>query len=74
MNASGSTPKHLLVTVDSQMTVWELLDIVAQKQNRSPLKIKLHRNSNKPEITSFDNCKSLAELKFEDFEEINVVK
>ena len=55
------------------MTVWELMDIVAKKQNRSPLKIKLHR-TNKPEITVFDHCKSLAELKFEDFEEINVVK
>lgn len=39
--ATNNTPKYLVVNVNSQMTVWEFLDMIAKKQNRSPLKIKL---------------------------------
>jgi hypothetical protein len=72
--AIHNTPKYLVINVNSQMTVWEFLDMIAKKQNRSPLKIKLQRDAKKPEITVYDFCKTLAELKFEDNEEINIVK
>jgi len=42
--ATSSTPKYLVLSVSSQMTVWELLDLIAKKQNRSPLKIRLQRD------------------------------
>lgn len=51
--------KHILLTVNSNMTVWELIDYVAGKFNRSPLKIQLKRDNKKREITVYDHCKSL---------------
>jgi hypothetical protein len=62
------------MSVNCQTTVWELLDALAKQVNRSPLKIKLQRDAKKPEITVYHFCKSLVDLKFEDNEEISIVK
>jgi len=72
--ATSQTPKHIVLSVNCQTTVWELIDTLAKKVNRSPLKIKLQRDAKKPEITVYHFCKSLLDLKFEDNEEINIVK
>ena len=68
-------PKHIMLSVDASMTLWEFIDLVARKLDRSPLKIQLKRGDNKkPELTAYDHCKSLADLKFEKNEEVTVMR
>ena len=63
--------KYMLFNVDSSLTVWELYDIVARLYDKSPLRLTLTRmTSNKPELKETDFCKSLAEMKFQDNEEL----
>ena len=40
-------PKYFSFTVDNRMTVWEFIDIIANKLNLSPRKIKLQRIAHK---------------------------
>ena len=63
-------PKYIVLSIPSNMTLWELIDYLAKLVNKSPLKILLRRDSKKPELTSADSCKSLSQLKFESNEEI----
>ena len=39
LNTSPNHPKHLLLNVPSTMTVWELIDYIAKKTDKSPCKI-----------------------------------
>jgi hypothetical protein len=41
------------------MTVWELLDYLAKKNNKSPIRIQMHRGTGKPDVTAQDFSKSL---------------
>ena len=64
-----------MLSVDASMTLWEFIDLVARKLDRSPLKIALKRgDTKKPELTVYDHCKSLADLKFEKNEEVTVMR
>ena len=68
-------PKHIMLSVDASMTLWELIDLVARRLDRSPLKIQLKRGDNKkPELTAYRHCQSLAELGFEKNEEVTVMR
>ena len=42
-----NSPKYIEVNTYSNMTLWELKKIVAQKTKTSPLKIQLNRSDNK---------------------------
>jgi len=72
--AQESCPKHMVLSVNSSMTVWELIDFIAKKYKRSPLKLMLRRDAKRPAITPYDYCKSLKQLGFESHEEINVLR
>lgn len=74
LNTSQNHPKHLLMNVPSNMTVWELIDYIALKTNKSPVKLQLSRSSGKQEIKSNDYCKSLRQLNFESGEEITAIR
>ena len=64
-----------MLSVDASMTLWEFIDLVARKLDRSPLKIAVKRgDTKKPELTVYDHCKSLADLKFEKNEEVTVMR
>ena len=64
-----------MLSVDASMTLWEFIDLVARKLDRSPLTILLKRGDNKkPELTAYDHCKSLSDLKFEKNEELTVMR
>ena len=67
-------PKFIVLSLPSNMTLWELIDYLAKLMNKSPLKILLRRDSNKPDLTSADYCKSLSQLKFDSNEEISINK
>lgn len=67
-----NAPKFALLTVDSSLTLWELYDLIARQVNKSPLQITLHRMKDKTDLSEASYCKSLAELKIENNEEIYV--
>lgn len=67
-----NAPKFALITVDSSLTLWELYDLIARQVNKSPLQITLHRMKDKTDLSEASYCKSLAELKIENNEEIYV--
>lgn len=47
LTTSPNHPKHLVLNVPSNMTVWELIDYIASKTNKSPVKIQCSRGSGK---------------------------
>ena len=61
-----------MLSVPSNVTLWELIDYLAKLMNKSPLRLLLKRDSNKPNLISADYCKSLSQLKFESNEEISI--
>ena len=68
-------PKHLVLNVDATMTLWELIDLIARKLDRSPLQIQLRRSDmKKPELTPISHSKTLADLKFEKNDEVTVLR
>jgi hypothetical protein len=70
---SKKGPKFLLFNINSSITLWELYDIAAKYFNKSPLKIVLTRMTlGKPDLTEADFSRSLADLRFEDNEELCV--
>jgi hypothetical protein len=74
LNNNDNFPRHILMSVSSNMTVWELVDYIALKTNKSPIKLQISRSAGKPDIKSFDYSKSLKEMKFESGEEITVIR
>ena len=64
-----NTPKYIVVSTYSNMTIWELKKIVAEKTKQSPLRIQLGRSDQKKvAITDLDNMKMLRDLKIETYE------
>lgn len=69
-----SSVKYLLLSVPSNMTVWELISFTASKINKSPLKILLRRGDKKSDLLPSTYCCSLRKMGFESGEEIMIVK
>lgn len=71
----ASTPKYIEVNTYSHMTLWELIKIAAAKLNQSPRRIELRRSDNKkPALDANSHSKLLRDLKFENYEIIQVQK
>jgi hypothetical protein len=67
--------KFISLNVSSSTTLWELYDIAAKHFDKSPLEIQLFRTTgNKRELLDEPFISTLAELKFQDNEEIEVQK
>lgn len=47
---NNDIPKHMMITVPSNMTLYELLDYIAVKINKSPLRLEISRKYGKAEI------------------------
>lgn len=71
---NSQKPKYLVMSLPSNMTVWELLDLIGQQINCSPLKILMRRGDKKPDIEKSDFGKSLRDLRFEAKEEISIIR
>jgi hypothetical protein len=56
---SHNKPKYFVLSLRSVMTVWELIDYIAQKLDKSPFDFNLSRTQNKQAITYQDYCKTL---------------
>lgn len=56
------------------MTIWELFDYISLKINKSPIRVQMSRPSSKLDIKPLDYCKSLKQMKFENQEEIGLLK
>jgi len=69
-----SSVKYLLLSVPSNMTVWELISFAASKINKSPLKILLRRGEKKADLLPSTYCYSLKKMGFESGEELMIVK
>jgi len=63
--------KYLVFNVESTMTVFELINKVAEHYEKSPLKTYLVRSDLK-EVGRMEFSLTLGELKFEDNEEVEV--
>lgn len=50
ISSSNNSLKHIVVSLPSKTTVWELFSFVASKINKSPLKIILRRGDKKPDL------------------------
>ena len=67
-----ATPKYILLNVYSNMTVWQVKKIVAEKIKISPLRLNLNRlDSKKKAITDADNATLLKDFRFDAYEMIN---
>jgi hypothetical protein len=62
LSTHASQPKHLLLNVPDNMTVWELIDYIARKTNKSPCRIQCSRANGKPELKPQDYCRSLKQM------------
>lgn len=69
-----SSVKYILLSVPSNMTVWELISFAASKINKSPLKIMLKRGEKKADLLPSTYSSSLRKMDFESGEEIMIVK
>jgi hypothetical protein len=62
-----------MFNIHSSITLWELYDQTARIFGKSPLKISLKRVTlGKPELKDTDFSRSLADLRFEDNEELMI--
>ncbi|CDW78148.1 ubiquitin carboxyl-terminal hydrolase family protein [Stylonychia lemnae] len=70
-----ATPRYIEVNVNSNMTVWQLKKLIAEKLKQSPLRIQLNRiDAKKRAPTDQDHQTLLRDLRFEPYEILHAAK
>ena len=70
-----NSPRYIEINVHSNMTIWQLKKIIADKLKQSPLRISLNRpDAKKKLITDLDHQALLSAFRFENYEVIHASK
>jgi hypothetical protein len=71
----GEDANFIELNLYSNISMWNVKNIVARFTNQSPLCIEIKRgDTKKPSLRDFRNCKMMSELKFSSKEELSVVR